>query len=119
MRNVRIAYEIAAYSSVQRLPIETEKSFMQGIIEQDLKMDQEFNKRNAVELTPAEQALVERLCKTPRYTVDGRTGQRTLQPQIPFDPDRRIYNYADIIGPTPGSEPPVARRRQPPHRRKE
>jgi hypothetical protein len=118
MLKVRTAYEIAAYSSVQRLPIEKEKSFMQGIIEEDLKMDREFRNRNAVELSLAEQALVGRLCKTSRYTGDGRTGQRTLQPQIPFDPDRRIYNYADIIGPGPKPEPPAARRRQPPHRGK-
>jgi hypothetical protein len=118
MRKVRIAYEIAAYSSIRKELWGNEKSFMHGIVEQDLKMDREFRNRDAVELTPAEQALVGRLCETPRYTEDNRTGQRTLQPKIPFDPERRVYNYADIIGPAPRSEPPATRRRQPPQRRK-
>jgi hypothetical protein len=53
-----------------------------------------------------EQSIVRRLCETPRYAI-GRGGKETLQPKIPFNPQRRIYNYTDVIGPAQKDVPRI------------
>ena len=99
MRKIRTAYEIVAYPHIQRMPYDNDKSFRQELIEDELTTDREFNNRDRVELTHTELGILQRLCETPRYHL-GKDGKRTLQPAIPFNPQQRIYNYADIIGPT-------------------
>ena len=99
IRRVRTAYEIAAYASIQQQP-------RKDMIAHELQRDREYGGRESVELTDAEQAIVRRLCETPRYAI-GRGGKETLQPKIPFNPQRRIYNYTDVIGPATKDVPRI------------
>ena len=80
------------------------KSARHEQIEAELRSDREYQGWDHVELTEAEQTIVQRLCETPRYAM-GKDGKRTLQPKIPFHPEQRIYDYADVIGPAPKSPP--------------
>jgi len=103
IRRGRTAYEILAYPHLRKREGE-DKSARHEQIEAELRSSREYQGRDRVELTDAEQAIVQRLCETPRYAL-GKDGKRTLQPKIPFNPERRLYNYADIIGPAPKSPP--------------
>ena len=108
MRKIRTAYEVVAYPHIQKLPSETGKSYRQELIEDELTADRQIHDRDRVELTQTELGILQRLCETPRYHL-GKDGKQTLQPAIPFNPQQRIYNYADIIGPAPKTEPPAPR----------
>jgi|SRR3954470_21593812 hypothetical protein len=93
IRRVRTAYEIIAYPQCQergrRYNIETQ-----------LRQDQEFFERDKVELNDAEMDIVRKLCETPRYAL--RQGLKEPQPKIPFDPQKRVYNYAEVLNAPPG-----------------
>jgi hypothetical protein len=102
INRIRTAYEITAYASIQQRP-------RRELIESELQRDREYRGRESVELTDAEQKIVQRLCETPRYAIRG--GKETLQPKIPFNPQQRIYNYTDIIGPMPKNPPQSPTRR--------
>jgi hypothetical protein len=89
IRKMRMAYQVIAYPHCQNWS-------SQDWIEMDLKMDSAVRKRDQVTLNDAEMEIIGKLCTTPRYKVY-RDGTMMLQPEIPFNPQKRIYNYSEVI----------------------
>jgi hypothetical protein len=83
IRNVRIAYEILAYPHCK----------YQGsreLIESQLGWDQQLFERDQVELNDAELAILSRL---------------TAAKNIPFNPEKRVYQYDEVFHPSEDIEP--------------
>jgi hypothetical protein len=95
IRKIATAYRIIAYPYCQNA---TDQYHIQAT----LASDQERHDRNAVELTGEELEVVRQLCQTPRIEIT-QTGPldsdytKTPQPPIPFDPQKRVYNYAEVL----------------------
>jgi hypothetical protein len=88
IRKVEKAYSIIAYPYCkQKGP--------RDLIETWLESDQEAYGRDSVELNDIELDIVRKLCETPRYSLHGST--KMLQPIIPIDPQKRVYNYSEVL----------------------
>jgi hypothetical protein len=59
-------------------------------------MDRDIRGRDQVTMNDAELEIIGKLCTTPRYKKY-RDGTMMLQPEIPFNPQKRIYNYSEVI----------------------
>jgi hypothetical protein len=112
IQKVKIAYEIITFPHFKDWGI-------RDSIKEDLSRDRDWRERDSVELNDAELEIVRRLCQTPRYelhkpvpwyevTEEGdiktRPPYQKLQPQIPFNPQKRVYHYSEVIGNTYPSE---------------
>ena len=85
IRNVKTAYEILAYPHCR-------SAGSREVIEAELAMDQRSNDRNRVELNDAELAILSRL---------------TAAKNLPFNPEKRVYQYDEVFHPSPDIEPPL------------
>lgn len=92
---IATAYRIIVYPYCKQA---TDQYHIEGI----LASDQERHDRSAVELNADEREVVRQLCHTPRIKIT-KTGvlesdyTQTTQTPIPFDPQKRIYKYADVL----------------------
>jgi hypothetical protein len=85
IRNVKTAYEILAYPHCR-------SAGSREVIEAELAMDQRSNDRDRVELNDAELAILSRL---------------TAAKNLPFNPEKRVYQYDEVFHPSPDIEPPL------------
>jgi hypothetical protein len=88
IRKVETAYEIIAYPYCKQVG-------RQDVIEAWLESDRQAYGRGSVELNDTELEIVRKLCEIPRYALHGNI--KTLQPEIPFDPQKRIYNHSEVL----------------------
>ena len=79
LKRVKKAYEVLAYPHVRYEGWRDE-------IAADLKRDQKTYERDQVELDDAELAILKKLSTTAK---------------IPFNPQKRIYNYTEVFNPSP------------------
>jgi hypothetical protein len=91
IQKVTRAYAIAAYPQCKDWGRRED-------IEWQLRADRQHLGRDSVQLDDAELEIVQQLCETPRYALHRDT--ETLQPPIPFDPQKRTYNYSEVLRPT-------------------
>jgi hypothetical protein len=77
IRNVKRAYEILAYPYCKY-------EGSRVVIENELATDQHMNERDQVELNDAEATILSRL---------------TAARKIPFNPEQRVFQYADVFHP--------------------
>jgi hypothetical protein len=85
IRNVKTAYEILAYPHCK-------SAGSREVIEAELAQDQWSNERDQVELNDAELAILSKL---------------TAARNIPFNPEKRVYQYDEVFHPSPDIEPPL------------
>jgi hypothetical protein len=86
---MRLAYEIIAYPHCKE---PGRREFIEG----DLTLDRQIHERDQVALNDGEVEIIGKLCAAPRYKLHG-DGSMTLQPKIPFNPQKRIYNYSEVV----------------------
>jgi hypothetical protein len=89
IRRMRLAYEIIAYPHCKE---PGRREFIEG----DLTLDRQIHERDQVALNDGEVEIIGKLCAAPRYKLHG-DGSMTLQPEIPFNPQKRIYNYSEVV----------------------
>lgn len=95
INNVDAAYKITAY-------LQCKQPHLQKSIAFSLELDREGHGRDQVTLTDAEMEILRRLCKTPRYALTIDETRRNKEPvamplpQIPFNPEKRVYRYAEV-----------------------
>jgi hypothetical protein len=66
-------------------------------LKRGLEFDRDYlNGADQITLTEQEAAVVDRLCKTPRFAED-REGKTTELPAIPFDPRKRTYRLSETL----------------------
>ena len=85
IRQVRTAYEILAYPHCK-------SAGSREVIEAELAQDQWSNERDQVELNDAELAILSRLAAAKN---------------LPFNPEKRVYQYDEVFHPSPDIEPPL------------
>ena len=85
IRNVKTAYEILAYPHCK-------SAGSREVIEGELAQDQWSNERDQVELNDAELAILSRLAAAKN---------------LPFNPEKRVYQYDEVFHPSPDIEPPL------------
>ena len=85
IRKVRTAYEILAYPHCK-------SQGSRDVIEAQLAQDQKSNERDQVELNDAELAILSKL---------------TAAKNLPFNPEKRVYQYDEVFHPSPDIEPPL------------
>jgi hypothetical protein len=85
IRKVRTAYEILAYPHCK-------SQGSREVIEAQLAQDQKSNERDQVELNDAELAILSKL---------------TAARNLPFNPEKRVYQYEEVFHPSPDIEPPL------------
>jgi hypothetical protein len=85
IRNVKTAYEILAYPHCK-------SAGSREVIEAELAQDQRVNERDQVELNDPELAILSRLAAAKN---------------IPFNPEKRVYQYEEVFHPSPDIEPPL------------
>ncbi len=85
IRNVKTAYEILAYPHCK-------SQGSREVIEGELARDQQSFERNQVELNDAELAILSGLAAAKN---------------IPFNPEKRVYQYDEVFHPSPDIEPPL------------
>jgi hypothetical protein len=85
IRKVRTAYEILAYPHCK-------SQGSREVIEAQLAQDQHSFERDQVELNDAELAILSKL---------------TAARNLPFNPEKRVYQYEEVFHPSPDIEPPL------------
>ena len=85
IRNVKTAYEILAYPHCK---YEGSRELIEG----ELARDQRSFERSQVELNDAELTILSRL---------------TAAKNLPFNPEKRVYQYDEVFHPSPDIEPPL------------
>ena len=85
IRNIKTAYEILAYPHCK-------SQGSREVIEAELAQDQMSNERDQVELNDAELAILSKL---------------TAAKNLPFNPEKRVYQYDEVFHPSPDLEPPL------------
>ena len=85
IRQVRTAYEMLAYPHCK-------SAGSREVIEGQLAWDQHAFERDQVELTDQELAILNRLAAAKN---------------IPFDPEKRVYQYDEVFYPSSDIEPPL------------
>ena len=85
IRNVKTAYEILAYPHCKY-------AGSREVIEGELAQDQHSNERSQVELNDGELAIL--------------SGLATAK-NLPFNPEKRVYQYDEVFHPSPDIEPPL------------
>src|SRR5688500_12471992 len=83
IRNVKTAYEILAYPHCKY-------QGWRDLIEDELARDQRSFERDQVELSDPELAILSRLA---------------VAKNIPFNPEKRVYQYDEVFHPSPDIEP--------------
>jgi hypothetical protein len=96
LQKVAIAYSIAAYPQCRDWGRRDD-------IKWELRADRQHRSRDSVHLDDTELALVQQLCETPRYALHRDT--ETLQAPIPFDPQKRTYDYSEVLNPSTSQTP--------------
>jgi len=85
IRNVKTAYEILAYPHCKY-------AGSREVIEGELAQDQHSNERSQVELNDTELTI-----------LSGLAAAKNL----PFNPEKRVYQYDEVFHPSPDIEPPL------------
>ena len=85
IRQVKTAYEILAYPHCK---YEGSRELIEG----ELARDQRSFERSQVELNDAELTILSRL---------------TAAKNLPFNPEKRVYQYDEVFHPSPDIEPPL------------
>ena len=85
IRNVKTAYEILAYPHCK-------SAGSREVIEGELAQDQHSNERSQVELNDGELAILSSLAAAKN---------------LPFNPEKRVYQYDEVFHPSPDIEPPL------------
>jgi len=85
IRKVKTAYEILAYPHCK-------SQGSREVIEGELARDQHSFERDQVELNDAELAILSRLAAAKN---------------LPFNPEKRVYQYDEVFHPSPDIEPPL------------
>ena len=85
IRKVKTAYEILAFPHCKY-------EGSREVIDGELYRDQQSFERDQVELNDAELAILSRLAAAKH---------------IPFNPEKRVYRYEEVLNPSPDIEPPL------------
>ena len=99
LERIKTAYRIIGYDYLRTQPKVSgweSASTMRNALE-----DKQFDEgEDVIKLNDTEANILQRICKTPKFKLDANE-LKTIQPAIPFDPQKRVYRISEALSPMP------------------